>query len=175
MKKKKQNKKRITVQQDLPAPVFCGVMAVRSTPRIGYGPGVTRSSEKRRPKPKPETDFAMIKPIKTEADYQLALARLEQIFDAKPGSAEGDELEVLGILIEHYENQHFPIDLPDPVEAIQFRMEQLGLKQNDLAKLVGSKSHMSEVLNRKRKLTLEMIRRLSKALAIPAEVLIQTY
>ncbi|MCA6362587.1 MAG: helix-turn-helix domain-containing protein [Bacteroidetes bacterium] len=117
----------------------------------------------------------MIKPIKTEADYQLALARLEQIFDAKPGSAEGDELEVLGILIEHYENQHFPIDLPDPVEAIQFRMEQLGLKQNDLAKLVGSKSHMSEVLNRKRKLTLEMIRRLSKALAIPAEVLIQTY
>jgi HTH-type transcriptional regulator / antitoxin HigA len=105
----------------------------------------------------------------------MILARLEQIFDAKPGTAAGDELEVLAILIEHFENQRFPIDLPDPVEAIQFRMEQLGLKQNDLAKLVGSKSHFSEVLNRKRKLTLEMIRRLSKALAIPAEVLIQTY
>jgi HTH-type transcriptional regulator/antitoxin HigA len=117
----------------------------------------------------------MIKPIKTEADYQQALARLEQIFDAKPGTPAGDELEVLAILIEHFENQRFPIDLPDPVEAIQFRMEQLGLKQNDIAKLVGSKSHFSEVLNRKRKLTLEMIRRLSKALAIPAEVLIQTY
>ncbi len=118
---------------------------------------------------------AMIKPIKTEADYQQALARLEQIFDAQPGTPAGDELEVLAILIEHFENQRFPIDLPDPVEAIQFRMEQLGLKQNDIAKLVGSKSHLSEVLNRKRKLTLEMIRRLSKALAIPAEVLIQTY
>ncbi|MGL5890179.1 MAG: helix-turn-helix domain-containing protein [Bacteroidia bacterium] len=117
----------------------------------------------------------MIKPIKTESDYQQALARLEQIFDAKPGTADGDELEVLAILIEHFENQRFSVDLPDPVEAIQFRMEQLGLRQNDIAKLVGSKSHFSEVLNRKRKLTLEMIRRISKALAIPAEVLIQTY
>lgn len=116
-----------------------------------------------------------MKPIKTEADYQQVLARLEQIFDAVPGTPEGDELEVLAILVEHYESQRFPIDLPDPVEAIQFRMEQLGLRQSDLGKLIGSKSRISEVLNRKRKLTLEMIRQLSMSLAIPAQVLIQAY
>ena len=79
-----------------------------------------------------------IKPIKTKKDYQLALARLEHIFDAMPGTSEGDELEVLGILIDNYERNHFPIDLPDPIEAIKFRMEQMSFTQNDLAKVIVS-------------------------------------
>lgn len=116
-----------------------------------------------------------IKPIKNNADYQRALARLESIFDAKAGSAAGDELEVLGILIDKYEQEKFPIDFPDPIEAIKFRMEQLGYSQNDLAKVVGLKSRASEVLNKKRKLNLEMIRSLHKQLHIPTEVLIQSY
>lgn len=116
-----------------------------------------------------------IKPIKTENDYNQALERLEQIFDAKIGSAEGDELEVLGILIDQYENEHFPIGLPDPIEAIKFRMEQMGYNQNDLADIVGLKSRASEILNRKRKLSLEMIRQLHERLHIPTDVLIQAY
>ena len=116
-----------------------------------------------------------IQPIKTEKDYQKALKRLEQIFDAKIGSKEGDELEILSILIEKYENIHFPIDLPDPIEAIKFRMEQMGLKQNDLVEAIGFKSRVSEILNRKRKLSLEMIRKLSDFLSIPTNVLIQKY
>ncbi|WP_367769379.1 helix-turn-helix domain-containing protein [Flavobacterium sp. WC2421] len=116
-----------------------------------------------------------IKPIKTEKDYNQALERLETIFDAKFGSAEGDELEVLGILINQYENERFPIGLPDPIEAIKFRMEQMGYNQNDLAKIVGLKSRASEILNRKRKLSLEMIRQLHERLNIPTDVLIQTY
>lgn len=116
-----------------------------------------------------------IKPIKTKKDYQLAVNRLEQIFDSKLGTPEGDELEVLGILIEKYEAVHFPIDMPDPIEAIKFRMEQLGYSQNDLAKVVGLKSRASEILNRKRKLTLEMIRQLHQGLGIPTDVLIQSY
>ena len=116
-----------------------------------------------------------IKPIKTEKDYNQALERLETIFDAKPGSVEGDELEVLGILIDKYENEHFPIGLPDPIEAIKFRMEQMGYNQNDLANIVGLKSRASEILNRKRKLSLEMIRQLHERLNIPTDVLIQTY
>ena len=116
-----------------------------------------------------------IKPIKTENDYNQALERLEIIFDAKNGSPEGDELEVLGILIDKYENENFPISLPDPIEAIKFRMEQMGYNQNDLANIVGLKSRASEILNRKRKLSLEMIRQLHERLNIPTEVLIQTY
>lgn len=116
-----------------------------------------------------------IKPIKTEKDYNQALERLEEIFDAKAGSAEGDELEVLGILIDQYENENFPIGLPDPIEAIKFRMEQLGYNQNDLANIVGLKSRASEILNRKRKLSLEMIRQLHERLHIPTDVLIQAY
>jgi HTH-type transcriptional regulator/antitoxin HigA len=116
-----------------------------------------------------------IKPIKTEQDYNQALERLELIFDAKKDTPEGDELEVLGILIDRYENENFPIDLPDPIEAIKFRMEQMGYNQNDLAKIVGLKSRASEILNRKRKLSLEMIRKLHEALHIPTDVLIQTY
>lgn len=116
-----------------------------------------------------------IKPIKTEKDYEKGLERLEEIFDAKPGSPEGDELEVLGILIDQYENENFPIGLPDPIEAIKFRMEQMGYNQSDLANIVGLKSRASEILNRKRKLSLEMIRKLHESLHIPTDVLIQVY
>ncbi|MEY4963005.1 MAG: hypothetical protein RLZZ323_324 [Bacteroidota bacterium] len=116
-----------------------------------------------------------IKLIKTENDYNQALERLEVVFDAKKGTPEGDELELLGILIEQYENTHFPIDLPDPIEAIKFRMEQLGYNQNDLAKIIGLKSRASEILSKKRKLSLEMIRQLHTNLHIPTDVLIQNY
>ena len=117
----------------------------------------------------------MIKPIKTKKDYAAALQRLEKIFDAKPGSVEGDELEVLGILIDKYEQEKYPVDYPDPIEAIKFRMEQMGYTQSDLARVVGLKSRASEILNKKRKLTLEMIRQLHQALGIPTDVLIQNY
>ena len=116
-----------------------------------------------------------IKPIKTKRDYQAALARLEVIFDSKPGTPEGDELEVLGILIDKYEMEHYPIGYPDPIEAIKFRMEQMGYNQNDLAKVVGLKSRASEILNKKRKLSLDMIRQLHQVLKIPTDVLIQRY
>ena len=116
-----------------------------------------------------------IKPIKTEKDFQNAMERLELIFEAKKGTPEGDELEVLGILIEKYEDEHFPVGLPDPIEAIKFRMEQLGYNQVDLAKVVGLKSRASEILNRKRKLSLDMIRQLHEKLHIPTDVLIQPY
>lgn len=116
-----------------------------------------------------------IKPIKTEQDYQFALERLEEIFDAKLNSKEGDELEILSILIEKYESKHFPIEMPDPIEAIKFRMDQLGMKQKDLAEAVGFNSRVSEILNKKRKLTIEMVRNLSEKLRIPTEVLIQKY
>src|SRR5690606_11067752 len=116
-----------------------------------------------------------IKLIKTEQDYNQALKRLEVIFDAKKGTEEGDELELLGILIDQYENENFPIDLPDPIEAIKFRMEQMGYTQNDLANIIGFKSRASEILSRKRKLSLEMIRQLHTALNIPTDLLIQNY
>ena len=116
-----------------------------------------------------------LKPIKTKKDYQQALERLEVIFDAKKETKEGDELEILGILIDQYENEHFPIGLPDPIEAIKFRMEQLGYTQTDLAKVVGLKSRASEILNKKRKLSLDMIRQLHEKLNIPTDVLIQAY
>lgn len=116
-----------------------------------------------------------IKPIKTETDYQEALKRLEIIFDAQKGTPEGDELEIIGILLEKYEDEHFPIEFPDPIEAIKFRMEQMGYNQTDLAKVVGLKSRASEILNRKRKLTLEMIRSIHDTMKIPTDVLIQNY
>ena len=116
-----------------------------------------------------------IKPIKTKKDYEEALARLEVIFDSKKGTVEGDELEILGMLIENYENEKFPIGFPDPVEAIKFRMEQLGYNQTDLANVVGLKSRASEILSRKRKLSLAMIRQIHDRLNIPTEVLIQAY
>lgn len=116
-----------------------------------------------------------MKPIKTKKDYNQALARLEVIFDARKNSKEGDELEVLSILIEKYEDENFPIGLPDPIEAIKFRMEQLGYNQADLAKVIGLKSRASEILNKKRKLSLEMVRQLHDKLKIPTDVLIQAY
>jgi HTH-type transcriptional regulator/antitoxin HigA len=116
-----------------------------------------------------------IKPIRTKKDYEQALARLEVIFDSKKGTDKGDELEILGMLIENYENEKFPVGFPDPVEAIKFRMEQLGYNQTDLANVVGLKSRASEILNRKRKLSLEMIRQIHDRLNIPTEVLIQAY
>lgn len=116
-----------------------------------------------------------IKPIRNEVDYEKALERLETIFDAKKGTDEGDELEILSILIDNYENQNFPIEMPDPISAINFRMEQLGLKQKDLVKTIGFKSRVSEIMNKKRKLTLDMIRKLNTDLKIPTEVLIQDY
>ncbi|MEI6584338.1 MAG: helix-turn-helix domain-containing protein [Chitinophagia bacterium] len=116
-----------------------------------------------------------IKPIKTKKDYEQALVRLEKIFDAKKGTQKGDELEILGMLIDNYEMEKFPIGFPDPVEAIKFRMEQLGYNQTDLANVVGLKSRASEILNRKRKLSLEMIRQIHEGLNIPTEVLIQAY
>ena len=100
---------------------------------------------------------------------------MELIFDARKGSAEGDELEILSILIDRYENENFPIGMPDPIEAIKFRMEQMGMKQKDLAEVVGFKSRVSEILNKKRKLTLNMIRKLNTNLHIPTEVLVQDY
>lgn len=116
-----------------------------------------------------------IKPIKIKKDYQEALNRLEKIFDAKLGTKQGDELEILSLLIEKYEDEKYPIDFPDPIEAIKFRMEQLGIKQKDLAEVIGFKSRVSEVLNKKRKLTLDMIRKLNKAFKIPTDVLIRDY
>ncbi len=116
-----------------------------------------------------------IKPIRSNRDYEKALERLELIFEAKKNSKEGDELEILGILIDQYENEHFPIGMPDPIEAIKFRMEQMGYNQTDLANIVGLKSRASEILNKKRKLSLEMIRNLHERLRIPTDVLIQTY
>lgn len=124
-----------------------------------------------------QQQFEMVyKVIKNEKEYQKAMDRLEVIFNARKGTKEGDELELLTLLIDTYEQQHLqPIEMPDPIEAIKFRMEQLGYKQKDLAQAIGLKSRVSEVLNRKRKLTLDMIRKLSEVLNIPTEVLVREY
>lgn len=116
-----------------------------------------------------------LKIIKTPQEYNEALERLEKVFDAKPGTSKGDELEVLALLIDQYEKEYFPVEIPDPIEAIKFRMEQLGMKQKDLAETIGFKSRVSEVLNKKRKLTLEMIRSLNEKLNIPTTILIKEY
>ena len=116
-----------------------------------------------------------IKPIKTEKDYQKALERLNEIFDAAKGSIESDEADILAILVDEYEKKHYPIEAPDPIEAIKIRMEELHLKQIDLVKEFGGKSRVSEMLNRKRKLTLEMIRFLNQKLNLSANILIKDY
>ena len=116
---------------------------------------------------------ANIRPIRTEVDYQAALARIDALMDAEPDSNEGDELEVLATLIELFEEERFPIELPDPITAIRFRMEQQGLNQSDLAPIFGSRAKVSEVLSGKRGLTLKIIRALHAHLGIPAEVLIR--
>ena len=116
-----------------------------------------------------------IKPIKNEVDYQEALEEIELLFDAAPDTPEGDRLEVLTTLVEVYEEKHYSIPMPDPVEAILYHMESRGLTRRDLEPYIGSRARVSEVLNRKRPLTMEMIRNLHKGLGMPAEVLIQPY
>ena len=111
--------------------------------------------------------------IKSDAQYKRTMARVDEIFDARPGTTKGDELELLLLLLEKYEEEHFPIDLPEPVAAIRFRMDQQGLKPKDLVPYLGSKSKVSEVLNGQRELSLTMIRKLVNGLGIPAEVLLQ--
>ena len=116
-----------------------------------------------------------LRPIKTDADYHQALDRLEDIFDAPVETPEGEEAEVLSLLIENYEEIHYPIEAPDPIEAIKIRMEELDLKQKDLVGIIGGKGRVSEVLNKKKKLTVDMIRELETALGLSASVLVAKY
>ena len=116
-----------------------------------------------------------IKLIKSEADYRNALKRLEIIFDAPIDTEDGNEAEILSMLIENYENKYYPIEAPDPIEAIKIRMEEMNLKQKDLVGILGGKSAVSEVLNRKKKLTVDMIRELERMLHISASILIKNY
>lgn len=116
-----------------------------------------------------------IKPIKIESDYKEGLKRLEVIFDAVIGTPESDEADVLGLMIDEYEKKHYPIEAPDPIEAIKIRMEEMHLKQIDLVDAIGGKSRVSEILNRKRKLTLEMIRKLNQKLNLSPSLLINDY
>jgi len=116
-----------------------------------------------------------IRPIKSESDYRQALKRLETIFDAAIGTPESDEADILGLIIDEYEKQHYPIEAPDPIEAIKIRMEEMQLKQVDLINEIGGKSRVSEILNRKRKLTVDMIRKLTIKLNLSANVLIHDY
>ena len=116
-----------------------------------------------------------IKPIKTESDYRTALKRLEVIFDAEIGTQESDEADVLGLMIDDYEKKHYPIEAPDPIEAIKIRMEEMQLKQIDLVGEIGGKSRVSEILNRKRKLTVDMIRKLTTRLSLSPGLLINDY
>ena len=114
-----------------------------------------------------------VNPIRSEADYEAALAEIERLWGAKAGTQEGDRLDVLATLIDAYENERHPIDPPDPIEAIKFRMEQQGLTRRDLEAILGTRARVAEVLNRKRDLSIGMIRRLHEKLGISAEVLIR--
>ena len=116
-----------------------------------------------------------ITPIKTENDYRTALKRMEMLFDAPVGTPESDEADVLGLLIDDYEKKHYPIDAPNPIAAIKIRMEEMQLKQKDLVSIIGSKSRVSNILNCKRKLTLDMIRNLNHRLNISPKILISDY
>lgn len=116
-----------------------------------------------------------IKPIKNEMNYKTALSEIERIMDAEPDTPEGDRLDVLTTLVEVYEQKYYPIEEPDPVEAIEHRMEALGLTRKDLEPLIGTRARVSEIMNRKRPLTISMIRRVHQSLNIPAAVLIQPY
>lgn len=113
-----------------------------------------------------------IRPIKTEQDYNIAISRIEELWGAKKDTPEGDELDVLVTLVESYEMKHYPIAPPDPIDAIKFRMEQMEMTKADIVQYLGSQSRVSEILNRKRSLTLKMIKLLYKELKIPAEVLL---
>jgi len=116
-----------------------------------------------------------IKPIKSESDYREALQRLEVIFDAAIGTQESNEADVLGLMVDEYEKKHYQIEAQDPIEAIKIRMEEMQLKQVDLVNEIGGKSRVSEILNRKRKLTVDMIRKLTKRLSLSPELLIGDY
>ena len=116
-----------------------------------------------------------LKPIRTKSDYQLALKRMEIVFDALSGSPESDEADILGMMIDEYEKKHYAIEAPDPIEAIKIRMEEMELKQIDLMNEIGGKSRVSEVLNRKRKLTVDMIRKLAIRLNLSPGLLINDY
>lgn len=116
-----------------------------------------------------------IKPIRTVADNDAALKRIEQLFDAEPNTPEGDELEVLITLVSAFEDAHFTIEAPDPIAAIQFRMEQQGLADADMVPFLGQRSRVSEVLNRQRRLSLNMIRKLNEGLKIPLDCLVKDY
>jgi HTH-type transcriptional regulator/antitoxin HigA len=120
-------------------------------------------------------DAMNIRPIRTEVDYEMALAEIERLFDAEPDTPQGDQLEVLTTLVEAYEAQHYPIPAPDPIEAIEYYMESRGLSRVDLEPYIGSRARVAEVLNRRRPLSLGMIRRLHGGLGIAADVLIQSY
>jgi HTH-type transcriptional regulator/antitoxin HigA len=114
-----------------------------------------------------------LKPIRTEADYEQALAEVERLWGAKSGTPDGDRLDILATLIDAYETEHEPMDPPDPIEAIRFRMEQQGLTRKDLEPMIGTRTRVAEVLNGKRGLSIEMIRRLHERLGISADVLIR--
>jgi len=116
-----------------------------------------------------------VKILKSEEQYNKAIDRLEMIFDAEPGTPEGDELELLSLLIKKYEDEHYPIPDPDPIEAIEFVMEQTNMKPKDLVGILGDKASVSKVLNRKRKLTIDMIRNLNEVLKIPFDALLKDY
>ncbi|MCK4922773.1 MAG: transcriptional regulator [Bacteroidales bacterium] len=113
-----------------------------------------------------------IRPIRTEQDYNMSIGRIEVLWGAKKDTPEGDELDLLVILVESYELKHYPIPTPDPIEAIKFRMEQMNMTKADMVKYLGSQSRVSEILNRKRSLTLKMVKSLYKGLKIPAEILL---
>ncbi|EGQ7984326.1 DNA-binding protein [Vibrio vulnificus] len=116
-----------------------------------------------------------VKPIKTVDDNRAALARIEQLWDAEPNTPEGDELEVLATLVEAFEEAHYPIAPPDPIEAIKFRMEQQGLEDKDLVPFLGQRSRVTEILNRQRRLSISMIRKLHDGLRIPLDSLVKEY
>ena len=114
-----------------------------------------------------------LKPVRTEADYEAALVEIERLWGARAGTPKGDRLDILATLVDAYENEHYPMDPPDPIEAIKFRMEQQGLTRNDLAAILGSRTRVTEVLTRRRGLSMNMIRRLHEKLGISVEVLIR--
>lgn len=116
-----------------------------------------------------------IEPLKTNKDYEKALKRMELLFDAPEGTVESDEANILALVIDDYEKKHFPIEAPDPIEAIKIRMEEMHLKQSDLVNEIGGKSRVSEILNRKRKLTVDMIRNLTSRLNLSANILVKDY
>lgn len=116
-----------------------------------------------------------LRPIKTEDDYKAALGEIEGLFQAEPETPEGDRLDILTLLVEAYEEQHHPIPPPDPLAALEYHLESRGLTRRDLEPYLGSRARVAEVMNRRRALTIDMIRRLHQGLGIPAEVLIQPY